>query len=318
MPIDPIFSFVNAVTDHLANRTQRLYALAYVRAIQLHPGAPLKQALPPRLYRPVRNFIAESEWEGRTVIWRAVAEVLPLLDITWLSCRVSSSDRGYAWAWLCAYTSDGFAVPLDVVLIGPGAMTRCADDYVAAQLEVLSTAPAELLRSAPLGITGALAERADVRRSLALRGVIYSAQVRPSSRHLGVVLHRGRRLTFRAVVERVADAGHLRCGPGAIRWGHGPLRTEPPDETVMTETVVVYYEHDRLAAAILTNEFDPERLRRRYDPAGANWPTDRRPDVPWRPPRLRGARAWEHHLALNAVLTLHDAERRHFEPPSDY
>jgi len=185
MPTDPVFSFANAVTDHLANRQQRLYALAYLRALQLHPGVPLRRALPPALYRPVRRFVADAEWDGREVIRRAVAEVAPYLEeVEWLACRVSGVRRGYAWAWLAASTAES-TVPLDVALVGPAGLTRSAADYVPAQVEILKAAPTEVLERAPLALAGVLAERSDVRGWLDKRGVIYSARVRPSSPLLG-------------------------------------------------------------------------------------------------------------------------------------
>lgn len=314
MPTDPVFSFANAVTDHLANRQQRLYALAYIRALQTDPGKPLSQALPPALYRPVRRFMAEAKWDGRTVIRRAVADVLPYLDVEWLSCQVSSTHQGYAWAWLGASTAEA-TVPLDIVLIGPSGFTRAAADYVPSQCEVLKAADDGLLRRAPLGLAGVLAERGDVRAWLDGRGVTYSAKVRPFSATLGSLTTTAGNTTLPRLLDYLAAE---RRGSTAEypRWMQLRVHTEQTNR-LAEETLVFQWDGPELASVVLTNERDPGELGRRYDP-GRTEPVARpRPLPRWRPARLRGARAWEHHLALNAVLELYEQERRRLGASSD-
>lgn len=306
MPTDPVFSFANAVTDHLANRQQRLYALAYIRALQAEPGKPLSQALPPALYRPVRRFMGDAEWDGRTVIRRAVAEVLPYLDVEWLSCQVSTVQHGYAWAWLGASTAEA-TVPLDVVLIGPSGFTRSAGDYVPSQLEVLRAAPNELLRRAPCGLAGMLAERDDIRACLADRGVTYSAKLRPFSAGLGSLTTTRGRTTLPRLLEHLADEQNGLSGTEPS-WTHLSVRVGQTDG-LADETLVVQWDGRELTSVLLTNERDPVALARRYDPALPEPLARARPLPRWRPPRLRGARAWEHHLALNTVLELYGQER---------
>src|SRR4051812_32527623 len=108
MTIDPIFEFADEVTAHLPRRTQRLYALAYIRALQTNPGRfDLKTALPPRLYRGVRHFMAETEWDHRELIWRAAARVLPQIgELEWFGCRVTTVARKWTFAWLAGYSAD--------------------------------------------------------------------------------------------------------------------------------------------------------------------------------------------------------------------
>jgi len=314
MPTDPVFSFANAVTDHLANRQQRLYALAYIRTLQTDPGKPLSQALPPALYRPVRRFIADAEWDGRKVIRRAVAEVLPYLEVEWLSCQVSSVQHGHAWAWLGASTARA-TVPLDVVLIGPDGFTRSAADYVPSQLDVLQAADDQMLRRAPLGLAGMLAERGDVRAWLNSRGVTYSAKVRPFSAGLGSLATPRGRTTLPRLLEHLADERST-LSATEPSWLHLPVRTGQTDG-LADETLVVQWDGPELTSVLLTNERDPAALGKRYNP-GLSEPVARARTLPrWRPPRLRGARAWEHHLALNSVVELYGQERVRLETSSD-
>lgn len=314
MPTDPVFSFANAVTDHLANRQQRLYALAYIRTLQTDPGKPLSQALPPALYRPVRRFIADAEWDGRKVIRRAVAEVLPYLDVEWLSCQVSTVQHGYAWAWLGASTAEA-TVPLDVVLIGPDGFTRSAADYVPSQLDVLQAAHDQMLRRAPLGLAGVLAERGDVRACLDSRGITYSAKARPFSAALGLLTTARGRSTLPRLLEHLADE---QSAPGSTEpsWMQLPVRVDRMDGPA-NETLVVQWDGSELTSVLLTNERAPAALERRYDPSLPEPMARTRPLPRWRPPRLRGARAWEHHLALNTVLELYGQERLRLGTSSD-
>ncbi len=308
MPIDPVFAFADAVTDQLANRQQRLYALAYVRALQLHPGRPLTEALPPALYRPVRRFVAEAEWDSREVLQRAAAAVLPELEVEWLACRVSTHPRGYAWAWLGASTASR-TVPLDLLLAGPDG-TWPADDYLSVEVELLRSVPDALLRAAPLGIAGVLAERAELRTWLEGRGVTYSAKVRPSSKFLGAVRADGRSRGLPDLLMKLRRSQLLQAGPGGIGWAQTPTELRDSSGTVREETLVAYWDGPHLVSATLTNERDPAAVERTYDPAAPGWLARPRPQPSWRLPRMRGPRAWEHHLALNALLELYLASGR--------
>jgi len=296
--LDPIFQFVHEATAHFPRRKQRLMAAYYVRALQ--PGNPvnLRQAVPPNLYPAVRHFLAESDWDHREVMWRAAAQVLPQMDVEWLACHVSAVADKWSFAWLAAYDGE-HALPLDLVLVGPAGLTRSRPEYMSAQLELLREAPDSLLTRAPLGIADALAEDAAVRRWLAERGVTYSAKVKPTARALGSVVDRSGRRPLQVVIDTMqGDASAIEDVP--MTWAARSLKLRAPDGVVSEEVVVSYWHDDRLAAVVLTNERDKTQIALNFNPA------QRRlralPAMRWRRTGLRGARAWEHHLALLTVL----------------
>lgn len=296
-PIDPIFQFVHEATAHFPRRKQRLMAAYYVRALQTGNPVNLRQAVPANLYPAVRHFLAESDWDHREVMVRAAAQVLPAMDLRRLACHVSTVADKWTFAWLGAYDA-GHVVPVDLVLVGPAGQTRSRSDYLAAQLALLQAAPDSLLRRAPLAIADALAEGASVRRWLAGRGVTYSAKVKPTARALGAVVDRQRP---RRLVDVIADMKAEATAPdaGSIRWAMRSVALQAPGGETSNETAVGYWHDDRLASALLTNERDHQRLRRYFDP---RQPGLRLPLMRWRRTGLRGARAWEHHLGLLAVL----------------
>lgn len=185
--------------------------------------------------------------------------------------------------------------------------TRSRQDYLPAQIDVLRAVPDAVLTRAPLAIGGVLAEDADVRAWLGRRGVVYSARIRPSSERIGSVVA-GRR----AVRLRNYAAASIRdqaLGASGTSWIARPITLRLPDGTRRTETLVCYWRDGaELAGAALTNERDPAQVLRLYEPArAAQRPS---PELPWRPTSLRSARAWEHHLALVALLEAHRAGRR--------
>jgi hypothetical protein len=100
--IDPIFEFADEATAHFPTRKQRLYALAYVPALQTSREPNLKKMVPPNLYRPIRHFLAESDWDHREVIWRSAARLLRQIELDWIACRVSAIPGKWSFAWLAA------------------------------------------------------------------------------------------------------------------------------------------------------------------------------------------------------------------------
>lgn len=301
---DPIFAFADSITDHLPSRKQRLYALAYLRALQAHPGKPLRHALPPALYRPVRHFIADADWDGRQVLWRAVARVLPKLEVEWLTCRVTALGDRYCFAWLGAETAR-HSLPLDLILIGPARLIRAPSEYVPPQLELLRTIPTDLLARAPIGLGGVLGERADVRAWLAGRGLTYSASVRPGSRLIGAVVTGGRAVALPDYLDMLRKDG-VRGGVGEVWWRSTRIVLRLPGKgAIRAETMIAYWHHGHVAGVAFTNENDPAILNARYDPSRADFLAGPRSGPPWVGTTLRGARAWEHHLALWAVLELY-------------
>ena len=301
-PLDPIFQFVHEATAHFPRRKQRLMAAYYVRALQTGNPVNLRQAVPANLYPAIRHFLAESDWDHREVMVRAAAQVLPTMDLERLACHVSTVADKWTFAWLGAYDAE-HVVPVDLVLVGPAGQTRSRSDYVAAQLELLQVAPDSLLKRAPLAIADALAEEAAVRRWLDGRGVTYSAKVKPTARALGSV-REGRRL--RPLTEVMADleAEAMPGDGGSIRWATRPVTLQAPSGETSEETGIGYWHEDRLASTILTNARGRKQLQKHFDP---QHPRLRLPRMRWRRTGLRGARAWEHHLALLAVQQTHRA-----------
>lgn len=299
--LDPIFQFVHEATAHFPRRKQRLMAAYYVRALQTGNPVNLRQAVPANLYPAVRHFLAESDWDHREVMWRAAAQVLPAMEVEWLACHVSTVADKWTFAWLGAYDAER-VLPVDLVLVGPSGMIRSRPDYIAAQLELLREAPDSLLTRAPLGIADALAEDASVRRWLAERSVTYSAKVKPTARALGSVVDSSGRRPLQAVVDEMqGEANAIKDLP--MTWAARSLKLRAPDGVVGEEVAIYYWHDDRLAAVVLTNERDKAQIARNFNPA------QRRlralPAMRWRRTGLRGAQAWEHHLALIAVLQGH-------------
>jgi len=296
--LDPIFRFVHEATAHFPRRKQRLMAAYYVRALQTGNPVNLRQAVPSNLYPAVRHFLAESDWDHREVMWRAAAQVLPQMDVEWLACHVSAVANKWSFAWLAAYDAD-HVLPLDLVLVGPAGLTRSRPEYMAAQLELLREAPDLLLTQAPLGIADALAEDAAVRRWLAKRGVTYSAKVKPTARTLGSVMDKSGQRPLQAVADAM-QGNAVAVADVPMTWAARSLKLRAPDGVVSKEVAVCYWHDDRLAAVVLTNQRDKAQIARNFNPA------QRRlralPAMRWRRTGLRGARAWEHHLALVAVL----------------
>jgi hypothetical protein len=300
MEIDPIFEFADEATAHFPTRKQRLYALAYVRALQTSRSPELKKMVPPNLYRPIRHFLAESEWDHREVIWRAAARVLRQVDLDWIGCRVSSVAGKWSFAWLAGYAGEQ-VIPLDLVMIGPARLTRSAADYVPAQLDILRTVPDAILGQAPVGLGGALADLPQVRDELDRRGISYSAKVR-------LVGPLGRALRRHA--EALHSEKRTRSGPSGVRWGTRQVELPGSDDESRREVMVAYWHGDNLASVVLTDIRDPKRLLATFDPTRGDWlARPRRGQVGWRKTALRGRRAWEHHLALLSVWHDYRLER---------
>jgi hypothetical protein len=292
MEIDPIFEFADEATAHFPTRKQRLYALAYVRALQTSQETELRKMVPPNLYRPVRHFLAESEWDHREVIWRAAARLLRQVELDWIGCRVSSVAGKWSFAWLAGYVGD-HVIHLDLVMIGPARLTRSAADYIPAQLDILRTVPDQVLKQAPVGIGGALADLPQVRDELDQRGISYSAKVR-------LVGPAGRGL--RRLAEGLRSDKLTGPGPNGVQWGTRDAGV-PRSDAGPREVMVAYWHGDELASVVLTNIRERDRLEETFGPRRADWAARPRGGrVGWRRTALRGRMAWEHHLALVCVV----------------
>lgn len=301
--LDPVFLSVHEATAHLPNRKQRLMAAYYVRLLQTGNPVRLKASVPANLYPALRYFLAEADWDHREVIWRAAARTLDRMQVEWLALKVSSVARHYSFAWLAAYDAER-VICADLVLVGPTGFTRSAADYLAAQLDVLRVASDALLRRAPLAIGDALAEDAGVRAWLDERGITYSARIRPSSRLVGSVVVGSRAVRLRDFVAGLRP--EARRAQDTL-WLIRPVTLHLPNDQHRDESLVCYWRGgSEVAGLALTNERDAVRLDRTYNPARA---AALRPSMPWRRTALRGPRAWEHHLALVAVLQAHQVRQ---------
>lgn len=310
-PLAPgrILDFAHQAASCLPRRKQRVLAVYYVGLLATSAERQLSKAVPANVYRPLRHFLADVDWDGREVLWRAVAEVLGDFAIEWLGLGVTAIRERYSVAHLSAYDATA-CLPLDLVLVGPARLVREPADYIPAQLELLQTVPDVLLRRAPLAIADAIAEDASIRAALAARGITYSATLGlPGRASAGRILAGGRHGTLAAFAAALRRAGDVRPGPQGVTWTWREITLASPGTAARQETAVVYWHHGELAAVAVTNERDPTRLLATYDPQRPDWLARPRPKVPWRATGLRSARAWEHHLALVAVL---EAARIHF------
>jgi hypothetical protein len=300
--LDPLFEFAFRATGFLPTHKQQLFALYYLRALQGQRRGkvrPLSELVPANLYRGVRHFLADTDWDHREVIWAAAAQALEHFEIEWLASNVTATKR-WTFAWLAAFDS-GEVLPLDLVLIGPTDSVG-AKELVPAQRDILRRASDALLRAAPVGLAGNLAEDAATRRRLAERKVTYSAKVRPSSPLIGRIRFERQLLSVRAFASLLRDRGQQSASaPSGLRWGASDVRLVPPTGAQLDETAVFAWDGDRLAEAYLTNA-SPARTRRIYGPAEEPLIVRDRGRIRWEPTSLRGARAWEHHLALLSVL----------------
>lgn len=304
LSLDPVFEFGHHSVAALPRRKQRLFALYYLRALQTGTVGELRQSVPAHLYRPLRHFLAESDWDHRSVIRRAAARVVPRLEIEWVASHVSAVADKWAFAWVGAYSADE-VVPLDLMIVGPARFRRRAEEFIPAQRDLIGDLPAALVQGTPLGLGGALAEDASFRRELAGAGVLYTAKVRPE--HAGFPIHGGRPIKLRAYVEQMRSRAARRSGP--ITWAAGQALVETPAGR-RPETVVAYWREDGLVSVVFTNLTDARAMSKLFDPGGFSFPARSRRRVAWRRTSLRGRRAWEHHLALVAVLHNHGVNRR--------
>lgn len=299
--LDPLLEFAFRATGFLPTHKQQLFALYYLDALAEQPRGvvrPLSELVPGHLYRGVRHFLADTDWDHREVIWAAAAQALENFEIEWLALNVTAMKR-WTFAWLGAYC-DGEVLPLDLVLIGPTDRVA-AKDLVPAQRDILRRAPDALLQAAPVGLAGNVAEDAATRRRLAEREVTYSAKIRPSSPFVGRIRFERQLLRIDAFASLLRDRGKLSSPTrSGLRWGASDVHLVPPAGAAIEETVAVALDGDSLVEAYLTNA--PTVTRRIYGPANSALIEHSRSRMQWYPTPLRGARAAEHHLALLSVL----------------
>ncbi len=305
LTIDPSFRFAWQATADLS-RKQQLWALYYVRLLQTGQARKLRAAMPAHLYRGMRHFLSDADWPARPVVWRAAAEVLRAgFDVEWLALRSASIPGGWTWLYLAAY-DERRGLPLDFALVGPAGQNRPVEQYLPFQRAIFEAVPDELFRRAPLAVWGPVAEEAAERARLAARGLAYSAKVRPGSARLGHVVLGRRAVSFdrvAALLKPGAEAHH------DLTWRIEALPVRSPEGLTQTEAVFFLWQDHRLVSVALTNVEEAGHLRRMYDPSQLRPLARPRAELGWQRTRLRGAQAWEHHLALNAVWIAHEPGR---------
>ncbi len=283
--VDPIFAWADAATEHLGSRKQRRHALAYVRVLQQGRAENLRRALPPALYRPVRHFIADAEWDGALVVRRCAGLLLPFFPVQRLALSASSIRNRWGFLALSACGPEG-TLPLTISVLQPARLMQ-PRDWEAPSRALLETVPDPLLRSAPLTFGGAAAENARLRAELDDRGVAYLVTVRAGLREAGVARASGRMLTLADWANSVAGFD-----------GTGRVVTEARVErggTAREERLVVNRRDGRLVSVQLSN-LPIQALEELLE--GPPLPE---PSVRWQFTALRGNTAWQHHLALCAV-----------------